>query len=50
MAGAALLTAQSFVLSSALLADAYAETDLDTELAALLDRYLAPVREAARRG
>jgi AcrR family transcriptional regulator len=50
MARAALLTAQSFVLSSALLADAYSETDLDTELAALLDRYLAPVREAARRG
>jgi AcrR family transcriptional regulator len=42
MARAALLTAQSFVLSSALLADAYSETDLGTELTALLDRYLAP--------
>ena len=50
MARAALLTAQSFVLSSALIADAYSEDDLDTELGALLDRYLAPVREAARRG
>jgi AcrR family transcriptional regulator len=50
MAGAALLTAQSFVLSSALLADAYSEDDLDTELTALLDRYLAPVRAAAPRG
>jgi len=42
--------AQSFVLSSALLADAYSEDELDTELGVLLDRYLAPVREAARRG
>jgi AcrR family transcriptional regulator len=49
MARAALLTAQSFVLSSALLADAYSENDLDTELTALLDRYLAPVRAAAPR-
>src|SRR2546421_25722 len=36
--------------ASALIADAYSEDDLDTELGALLDRYLAPVREAARRG
>jgi AcrR family transcriptional regulator len=50
MSRATLLTAQSFVLSSALVADAYSDAELDTELGTLLDRYLAPaVRESARR-
>jgi AcrR family transcriptional regulator len=46
---AVLLTAQSFVLSSALLADAYSDADLDSELGTLLDRYLAPAVKAAAR-
>jgi AcrR family transcriptional regulator len=39
---AVLLTAQSFVLSSELVDDRWEEDDLDLELTALLDRYLAP--------
>jgi AcrR family transcriptional regulator len=51
MSRAVLLMAQSFVLSSALLADAYSDAELDTELSTVLDRYLAPaVKGAARRG
>jgi AcrR family transcriptional regulator len=41
MARAVLLTAQSFVLSSALFTDGYGDGDLDAELRAVLDRYLA---------
>jgi AcrR family transcriptional regulator len=39
---AVLLAAQPFALSSALATDKYDATDLDRELAELLDRYLAP--------
>lgn len=46
MARAVLLTVQSFVLSSALFTDKYPAADVDAELAAMLDRYLAP-RSAA---
>ena len=42
MSRAVLLTAQSFVVSSALFTDGYGEADLDAELRGLLDRYLAP--------
>jgi AcrR family transcriptional regulator len=42
MGRAVLLTVQSFVLSSALVADTCNEDDLDLELTAILDRYLAP--------
>ncbi len=52
MSRAVLLMAQSFVLSSALLADTYTDAELDAELGVVLDRYLAPpaVTAAARRG
>src|SRR6266540_2283834 len=42
MALAVLLTAQTFVLSSALFTDKYRDRDLDTELRTVLDRYLSP--------
>lgn len=42
MGRAVLLTVQPFVLSSALATDGYDEVDMDRELAAILDRYLAP--------
>jgi AcrR family transcriptional regulator len=42
MARAVLLTVQTFVLSSALFTDKYDGGDLDAELGAILDRYLAP--------
>jgi AcrR family transcriptional regulator len=41
MARAVLLTIQAFVLSSALFTDKYGDSDLDAELGAMLDRYLA---------
>ena len=41
MARAVLLTVQSFVLSAALATDRCSGADLDAELAAVLDRYLA---------
>jgi AcrR family transcriptional regulator len=54
MGRAILLAAQPFALSAALVTDKYDATELDKELTALLDAYLAPgrllSREAGRRG
>jgi len=48
MGRAILLAAQPFALSAALVTDRYAATELDAELTALLDAYLAPGRPVSR--